>query len=91
MASGYAVAGQASEIPRLDGDGFVHSSMDAPGGGDARSGLCLAMSSSLAIGASFIVKKKGLKLAGARRAGYARAAAGTATSARPSGGRACSR
>ena len=36
MASGYAVAGQASEIPRLDGDGFVHSSMDAPGGGRAR-------------------------------------------------------
>ena len=64
MASGYAVAGQASEIPRLDGDGFVHSSMDAPGGGDARIGLFLAMSSSLAIGASFIVKKKGLKLAG---------------------------
>ena len=45
MASGYAVAGQASEIPRLDGDGFVHSSMDAPGGGDARIGLFLAKSS----------------------------------------------
>lgn len=66
MASGYAVAGQASAT--LDSDGFIVSSMagtdGSGGGGDARIGLFLAMSSSLAIGASFIVKKKGLKLAG---------------------------
>ena len=67
MASGYAVAGQASAT--LDSDGFIVSSMagadgGSGGGGDARVGLFLAMSSSLAIGASFIVKKKGLKLAG---------------------------
>ena len=66
MASSYAVAGQASAT--LDSDGFIVSSMagtdGSGGGGDARIGLFLAMSSSLAIGASFIVKKKGLKLAG---------------------------
>ena len=67
MVSGYAVAGQASAT--LDSDGFIVSSMagadgGSGGGGDARIGLFLAMSSSLAIGASFIVKKKGLKLAG---------------------------
>ena len=57
MASSYAVASQASAT--LDSDGFIVSSMagtdGSGGGGDARIGLFLAMSSSLAIGASFIL------------------------------------